>query len=112
MLVIRDAQMAALRDVRVAIFHRRLVGELQAEALVPGPEGRDADALTSLVAAASAAAFERGFAGEGDVRRFVRCAVRHGPSFPSGQPWARAIDRHPGLTPEQKLARFEAGPPR
>ena len=106
MLVIRDAQMDALRDEAVEANLRALADEL-------APEAGDIDRRELLVRVASEAkaASRRGYVLKDDVRRFVRCALRLGWGFVEAQAWARAIDRDAGLAPEAKLELFEARSP-
>lgn len=106
MLVIREAQMAHLRDgVLKALEHRIRAALLASEPTLL--ERYTEPELDALIKAGRIASARYGFTAEDEVRRFVACLARFGPDFVTREPWAQAVYNDPGLPPAEKLHRFE-----
>ena len=106
MLVIRDAQMEALRAAVGKALEQRIIAELKSSDSTI-LERYTEKQLGTLVEAGVKESARYGYLSETDVHRFVACSARHGIGFVTKEPWAVAISNDPDLTPAQRLQRFE-----
>ncbi len=108
MLVIRDAQVATLRQARSDAFERRVEALLRAHL----PEWRDAPegTIRQLITAARARAARHAIFQPGDLERFILYAGRYGADFgetpETGWAWSIIEDR--SMLGRQKLDALDA----
>lgn len=109
MLIIRQAQLAALRPALEHEFDAVLAAWVQDRypQLASGPPP---GALAERVAACGGRARQLGFTLKRDLAKFVDMDMRLGPAFETapGQAWMAALLADTGLSPASRLFRIES----
>lgn len=104
-LIIRTAQMEALRQARQREFAASLAAGLR-DGHPHLCAGRSAQELATLARTGIGMADRLGLLAADEIERLTVCLARHGTGF-AAQPWAGAVLNDDLLAPGEKLRRLE-----